>query len=148
VTSKHVGLVIACAGVLFAYQYALVWGIGYALALPLPSGWRASFPTHLSGSLTWLILVHTLAVLIISVPFALLIARFGGPHASAIALAITVVLFAVFSLPPLVEFFSIMPRRMRVVSAFDQIKLILVLPLLVWLMRKLPSNNPWRGRDA
>ena len=140
-TSKHVVLVIACAGLLFAYQYALVLGTGYALALPPPSGWRASFPTHLSGSLTWLILVHTFAVLIVSVPFALLIARFGGPRAPVIALAITAALFALFSLPPFIEFFGIMSPRTRVVTAFDQIKLILVLPVLVWLMRKLPSNN-------
>jgi hypothetical protein len=144
-TGKRIILFIACAGLLCAYQYALVWGIAHALALPPPSGWRALFPTHLSGSLTWLIVVHTLAVLIVSVPFALLITRFGGPHAPVIALAITGALFAVFSLPPLIEFFGIMSPRVRVVSAFDQIKLILMLPLLVWLMRKLPSNNRSRG---
>jgi len=144
-TGKRIVLLIACVGLLYAYQYALVWGVGHALALPPPSGWRASFPTRLSGSLTWLIVVHTLAVLIVSVPFALLIARFGGPQAPVIALGITGALFAVFSLPPLIEFFGILSSRVRVVSVFDQIKLILVLPLLVWLMRKLPSNNRWRG---
>jgi hypothetical protein len=146
VTGKRIVLLIACAGLLFfAYQYALVWGTGHALALSIPAAWSASFPSRLSGTLTWMILVHTLAVLVVSVPFALLIARFGGPHAPVIALAITAALFAVFSLPPLIEFFGTMPPRMRVVNVLDQIKLILMLPLLVLLMRKLPSNNRSRG---
>jgi hypothetical protein len=145
VTVKRVVLIIACAGLLYAYQYALVWGTGHALALSIPSAWSASFPNRLSGTLTWMILVHTLAVLIVSVPFALLIARFDGPHAPAIALVITGTLFVFLSLPPLIEFFTTLPMRQRVVTGFDQIKLILVLPLLVWLMRKLPSNNRCSG---
>ena len=144
-TRKRIVLLIACAGLLYAYQYALVLGVGHALALSIPAAWSASFPSRVSGTLTWIILVHTLAVLVVSVPFAVLIARFGGTHAPAIALAITAGLFAIFSLPPLIEFFGIMSPRTRVVTAFDQIKLILVLPLLVLLMRKLPSNNRWRG---
>ena len=144
-TSKRIVLVIACAGLLFAYQFALAWGTGHALALSIPSAWSASFPSRLSGTLTWMILVHTLEVLIVSVPSALLITRFGGPHAVAAALAITIGMFAVFSLPPLIEFFGTMAPRTRVVSVLDQIKLILMLPLLVLLMRKLPSNNSWRG---
>ena len=144
-TGKRIVLLIACVGLLYAYQYALVWGVGHALALSIPSAWSASFPSRLSGALTWIHLVHTLAVLTVSVPFAVLIARFGGPHAPAIALAITVGLFAVFSLPPLIEYFGAMSPRARVVSVFDQFKLILMLPLLVLLMRKLPSNNRWRG---
>ena len=138
-------LLIAVVGLLYIYNYALVWGIGHAMALPIPSGWRSSFPTRLSGTLTRMILVHTLAVAIISVPFALLIARFGGRLAPVIALAMTLTLFAVFSLPPLIAYFGTFPTRMKVVTGFDQIKLILVLPLLVALIRKLPSNNRWRG---
>jgi hypothetical protein len=144
-TSKRIVLLIACIGLLYAYHYALVWGTGHALTLPIPSAWRASFPTRLSGTLTWMILVHTLAVLIVSIPFALFIARFGGRPAPAIALAFTVVFFAIFSLPALIEFFGTLPIRQRIVTGLDQIKLILVLPLLVWLMRKLPSNNRWTG---
>jgi hypothetical protein len=140
-TRRGIVLLIACAGLLYAYQFALVWGIGYAMGLPRPLAWISFFPSRLSGALTWLILVHSLAVLIISVPFAFLIARFGGPHGPAIALTFTLVLFVLFWLPSLTGFFDIMRMRVRVVTGFDQIKLILVLPLLVWLMRKLPSNN-------
>jgi hypothetical protein len=148
VTLKRLVLVIACAGLLYIYLYALVWGTGHASALPIPSSWLRLFPTRLSGTLTWMILVHTLAVATISVPFAWVIARFGGRRAPLVALAMTVTLIILFSLPPLITFFGTFPTRMKVVSAFDQIKLLGMLPLLVWLIGKLPSNNRWSGCDA
>jgi fucose permease len=144
-TGKRIALLIACAGLICAYQYALVWGIRHALALPIPSAWLSVFPTRISGTLTWAVLIHIVAILIVSVPFALLIARFGGPRAPVVALAITVILFFVFWLPPLIQHFGITPSRTLVVSAFDYLKLFLVLPILVWLVRKLPSNNRWSG---
>ena len=144
-TGKRILFLIACAGLLYAYQYALVWTTGHALALTIPPVWSASFESRLSGTLSWMIVVHTLAVLVVSMPFALLIARFGGPHAPAIALAFTVGLFAVFSLPGLIEYFGTMSARARVVTVFDQIKLILILPLMVLLIVRLPSNLRWSG---
>jgi hypothetical protein len=145
VTRTRIVLLIAFIGLLYIYNYAMVWGIGHAMALPIPAGWRSSFPTRLSGTLTWMILAHTLAVVAISVPFALVIARFGGRLAPVVALAMTLILFALFSLGPLIEYFGTLPTRTKVVTGFDQIKLVLVLPLMVWLIRKLPSNNRWRG---
>jgi hypothetical protein len=143
VRGKRIVLLIALIGLLYAYEYALAWGIGHALALPIPSGWRGSFPTRLSGTLSWIILMHTLAVVFVSIPFALLLERFGGARAPLVALALTVTLFLVFSLVPAIAFFGTLPSRTKLVTAFDYSKLVLVLPLLVWLIRKLPSNNRW-----
>jgi hypothetical protein len=52
------------------------------------------------------------------------------------------------SLPGLVRFFATMSPRVQVITAFDNLKLLLVLPLLVLLIRRLPSNNRWRDREA
>ncbi len=144
-TGKRIVLLLALIGLAYVYEYALVWAIGHAQALPIPSGWRGFFPTRLSGTLTWIIVIHTLAVVIISIPFALILARFGGPRAPLVALAMTVALFSLFSLLPAIVFFGTLPTRTKLVTAFDYTKLVLVLPLLVWLIRKLPSNNHWRG---
>ena len=139
-TGKRLVLLIASVGVLYFYEQALAWGTGHALALSRPLDWGTLFPTHLSAVLTWMILIHTTAVLLISVPFALLIAEFGGPRAPVVALVMTLVLVAVTSLPAWITYSDLMPARTKVITAFDNIKLLAILPALVWLMGKLPST--------
>ena len=131
---------VACLGLLCAYGYALMWVFGYEAALPMPRRW------------TWfsMILADTLTLILVSVPVAALVARFGGRHATAIALVMTVVLFAVTEAHTLAQdvgAFARSPHATNMLSmlAFGYIRLIAVLPLLVWLFRKLPSNTRWRG---
>ena len=139
-------IVVACVGLLCLYVYALVWLVGYAAGLGPPNGWRDLFPSRVSGSLSWLILVNTVAMVLVSIPVALLVARFAGRRATTVALLMSLALFVVLGVPSLVtDFGTIMTPRIRLVTAFDYIKLVGILPLLVWLLRKLPSNNRWRG---
>jgi hypothetical protein len=79
-------------------------------------------------------------VLVVSVPFAYLIQRLYGRYGPAVALAMTLTLFVVFALPAL-RYLSDSPTRLKVVTIFDQIKLVGVLPVLVWVLGKLPSNH-------
>jgi heme/copper-type cytochrome/quinol oxidase subunit 3 len=137
---RQLFLAVACFGLLSAYGYALIWVFGYEAALPMPRQW-----TRL-----WMILADTLTLILVSVPVAALVARFGGRHATAVALAMTVVLFAVTVVPTLPEDVGEFARaahaaNMLAMYAFGQIRLIAALPLLVWLFCKLPSNNRWRG---
>jgi hypothetical protein len=141
-------LVVLITGValFWVYNTVLVWTIGHAMALPQPRHWAGLFANRLSGVLTWMILVHTAAIVVASSPFAFLIAHFYGRRAAGFALLITVVTFALFSLPSLLAYFRTFSTRMQLITVFDNLKLLLVLPALVLLMRKLPSNNRWSGR--
>jgi hypothetical protein len=138
-------VLLTCVVLFWVYNSILVWTIGYALALPQPSQWSELFPSRLSGVLAWMQLAHTAAIVVASVPFAFLIAHFYGRRAAGLALLITVLTFALFSLPSLVAYFATYTPRMRVITVFDNLKLLFVLPALVWLMRRLPSNNRWGG---
>jgi hypothetical protein len=131
---------------LWVYSNILVWAIGHAMALPQPSQWGGLFPTRLSATLSWMQLIHTAAILAISVPFAFLISHFYGRRGVWVALGITAVLFALFSLPSLVRFSATLSPRVQIITAFDNLKLLLVLPLLVLLMNRLTSSYRWRGR--
>jgi hypothetical protein len=52
----------------------------------------------------------------------------------------TLTLFVVFALPAL-RYLADSPTRLKVVTIFDQIKLVGVLPVLVWVLGKLPSDQ-------
>jgi hypothetical protein len=138
-------LVVIALVVLYGYSFVLVAGIGYALAQPHPAWWDSMFSARGNAALTWMVLCHSLAVLIVSVPFAYLIQRLYGRYGPAVALAMTLALFAAFALPALIGYFGDSPPRFKVVTIFDQIKLVGVLPVLVWAFSKLPSNNRSRG---
>ena len=138
-------VLVSCIALFWVYNPVLTWTIGHALALPQPSVWSEVFPSRLSGVLTWMRLAHTAAIVVASVPFAFLIAHFYGRRAAGLALLITGASVALFSLPALVEYFATFSPRMRVITVFDNLKLLFVLPALVWLMRGLPSNNRWSG---
>ena len=125
---------------LYLYSFFLVAGIGYALAQPHPGWWESMFSTRGHATLTWMVLCHSVAVLVVSVPFAYLIQRLYGRYGPAVALAMTLTLFVVFALPAL-RYLSDSPTRLKVVTIFDQIKLVGVLPVLVWVLGKLASDQ-------
>ncbi len=138
-------VVATSIALLLLYSNILTWTIGYAMALPEPSQWAGLFPTRVSGVLTWMQLAHTTALLAASIPFAFFVAHFYGRRGVWVALGITAALLTWISLPGLVQAFATSSPRDQVITAFDNLKLLLVLPLLVLLFRRLPSNNRWRG---
>jgi hypothetical protein len=138
-------LVVIALAVLCLYSFLLIRGIGYALAQPQPAWWNSLFSSRGHAALTWMVLCHSVTVLIVSVPFAYVIQRLYGRYAPAVALAMTLALFVAFALPALIGHFGDSPTRFKVVTIFDQIKLVGALPVLVWALSKLPSNNRWSG---
>ena len=145
---KQLLLAGACLGLLCAYYYALTLVEGYAAALPIPPRWIAFFPSRVVGFLSLSVLFDTAALVLVSLPVAVLLARFGG--ATAVALIMTTALFVVTVVPSLIENFNRgalagFHTPWRLYMAFGCLEFIAVLPLLVWLLRRLPSNNRWRG---
>ena len=147
---KQLLLAGACLGLLCAYYYALTLVEGYAAALPIAPRWIAFFPSRVVGFLSLSVLFDTAALVLVSLPVAVLLARFGGRRATAVALIMTTALFVVTVVPSLIENLNRgalagFHTPWRLFMAFGCLELIAVLPLLVWLLRRLPSNNRWRG---
>jgi hypothetical protein len=146
---KQLLIAVACLGLLCAYGYALMWVEGYYAALPIPQWWFAFFSSRAHGLLTFGVLFDPLVLILVSLPFAVLLARFGGRRATVVALTMSTALFVVTVAPSLVGdigrgAYAGFPAPWRVYFAFGYLEAIAVLPLLVWLFRKLLSNN-WRG---
>jgi len=147
---KQLFLAVACFGLFCAYGFALMLVEGYEAALPIPPRWIAFFPSRNVGFLSLSVLYDTVVLVLVGLPVALLLARFGGRRATPVALIMTTVLFAVIIVPSLVEdirrgALAGFHTLWRSYMAFAYLEFIVVLPLLVWLLRKLPSNNRWRG---
>ena len=134
-------LLVAVVGLVYLYIPALAVVLGYEAGVVIPVWWLSLFPGRLSGTLTWMILWHTIVVLVVSVPFAWLIARFYKSRAVHVAFALTLFSVILMDVPIFPKLVDATPVRMKLTIAFDLIKLIGTLPLLVWLLRKLPSNN-------
>jgi hypothetical protein len=129
---RRVLLAIAALIVLYLYSFCLVAAFGYALSRAPPPFWGHLFTTAGGAALTWMVACHTAALLAVSLPVAYLIHRLYGTLAPAVAFTMTLVLFLGFALPALWVSFAGSPPRFKVVTVFDQIKLLVSLPLMAW----------------
>jgi hypothetical protein len=139
---RRLTLVVLTVALGWLYWSLLVAAIGFAAALPVSGLWLSLFPTRQAALLTWMVTVHTLAILLVSIPFGFLIQWMWGRRGVVVALAITLAVFSL-QLPYIGELFRGQPLRFQIVAAFDQLKLLGVLPFAVWLISLLPSNFRW-----
>jgi hypothetical protein len=130
---KRITLVLVPLLLAWMYTWVVPAVIVYTLALPTPSWWDPLFPSLLGAVMTWTITLHTFAVLIASLPFAITIQILYGRAGVWIALALTITVYCWTSLPFVVDSFGPSPVREKVVAMLDAAKLVGILPLLVWL---------------
>jgi hypothetical protein len=142
---RPVVLVIAPFAIFALYLVALAHVIRFAAVQPTPRWWIAMFPTWRSASLTWLLCVHAAAVAFASLPFAWVVSRLYGRFAVYVSGVIAVVVWGVLEAPLAVEVTKNPRFFLKGMWLADTLQFLLILPALVWLLRKLPSNNRWRG---
>ena len=123
------------------YFKILVVTIGVASAQAPPLWWIHLFTSHMSAMITWIVVCHTTAVLIVALPFAYTIARLFRRVGVLLALGITIALYAIDPLPAVLAYFQMYSTHTRIIMLFDAVKLVGILPGLVWLFSRLPSNN-------
>jgi hypothetical protein len=137
---NRIMLVVFAVDLAWLYIWVVPVATIYATALSIPSWWGPLFPSRSIGILTWLVTVHTFAVLFSSLPFALAIDFLYGRKGVRVALTISVVVYSLTTLPSVVSFFGTSPLRLKVVTLFDAAKLVGCLPALAWGISALPSN--------
>jgi hypothetical protein len=138
--TKRIVLVVLALGLAWLYMWVVTTTIAYAASQPSPPGWGALFNSRGSEVLAWLVFVHTLAVLLASLPFAFAIERLYGRVGVWVALALTVAVYSATLAPFVVGAFAANPVRLKVVNLIDAVTLVGFLPALVWVFGMLPSN--------
>ena len=138
---RRIILGIAAFGLLYLYLLALVYAIGIAAARPTPRWWLGIFSAHSGAILSWLLISHFAVVLIASLLFALFIVRVFGRLSILVAIAFALVIWAIFDAPLAVEAFRSTGFFSKGMWLADTVQIVGVLPALVLLLRRLPSNN-------
>ena len=133
-------LPILAALVLFElYEISLVYGIASPIGILDPPWWDTMFSSRGNAILVWLSFHHTLAVFLVSVPFACVLRLLYGRLGVAVALAMSC-LGVLLYMHSAFSGFAHSPVRHQVVTILDQIKLVGTLPLVTWASGKLPSS--------
>jgi len=128
-------------GLAWLYAKALIITIGVAVAQPTPPWWSSIFTSHVISVIVWIVTCHTMAVLIVALPFSYVIARLYGRAGVLLALTLTVALYVFDPLPAVLAYFQTDSTRMKFITLFDAVKLLGILPGLVWVIGRLTSNN-------
>jgi hypothetical protein len=140
---QRVILAVAAVPIAYVYLLALTYATGFAISVFPPRWWLAAFPSSGTAVLSWVSFAHTLAVVVVSVPFAWVIGRLYGRLSLYVAIAVGVVIWLLFETPAVIDL--VRSPRFRSFWFADTLVFVLALPSLVWLLGKLPSNNRWRG---
>jgi hypothetical protein len=129
---------------------AVAIALGYWLALryvePASSNFGAPmwfsgiFPSLKSGTLTWLLLWRFIAVAVVSLPFAIALARAlpAGAIFASIAIAFIVAVAMKGTLVIRLNYFDLALQLQVLLSFFE---ILVVLPGMGYVLRRLSSNN-------
>ncbi len=124
------------------YFHLLVYLIGWMASHHWPSWWFNVFPNRHVGAVMWLVTLHTGAVLLAALPLgvaAVIIARKKAVLLGLIAGSLATIVAVAPSLAP-----TIWPTAWSSHPVFfvtDQIKLVVAIPFIAWVLRGAFSNN-------
>ena len=140
---------LAALALAAGYFYLLIYIIGWMFAHHWPSWWFDVFPSRHVGAVMWLVALHTAAVLVAALPIgiaAVMIARKKAVLLGLIAALLATMAAVAPSLAP-----NIWPIvwSSPVFFVTDQIKLIVAVPFVAWVILRATSNNRFeRSRAA
>jgi hypothetical protein len=138
---RRIILGIAAFGLLYLYLLALVYAIGLAAAWPTPRWWVGAFSAHRGAILSWLLISHLAVVVIVSLLFAWIIVRVYGRLSIAVSIVFALVIWGLFDAPLTLDAFRGDGFFSKGIWLADTVQFIGALPVLVLLLRRLPSNN-------
>jgi MFS family permease len=140
---------LAALALAAAYFYLLIYIIGWMSAHHWPTWWFDVFPSRHVGAVMWLVTLHTAAVLLAALPIGIAAVIIGRRRAVLLAL----VAAALATLGSIAPSFAptIWPNVWSHPLFFvtDQIKLVVAVPFIAWVLRAASSNNRFeRSRGA
>jgi hypothetical protein len=140
-------LLLTIAAVMLAALYAvtIVTVMGFVAALAIPKWWLQPLPYWRASVLAWIFLTDLATVLLVSLPFAWVVTRLYGRAAVAVGFVIVAVVWGALVVPSITASFEPPGAFLKVAWLVSSAEYLATLPILVWLLQRLPSNNRWRG---
>ena len=145
---RQIILGIAAIGLLYFYLLALVYASGVMAAQPVPSWWLGIFSARHGAILPWLLISHLVVVLLVSLAFASVIARFYGRLSVRVSIAISLVIWGLVEAPLGIDAFRSHDFFSKGIWLADTVQYVAALPALVLLLRSLSSNNSSSDRGS
>ncbi len=125
-----------------AYFYLLVYLVGWMSVHQRPGWWLGAFPTRYVAAITWLIVLHTAAVLCAALPVAVAAVVLARQKAVQLGLVAAVLATAAAIIPSLSStIWPIIWNSHPVLFVTDQIKIVVAVPFIDWVLRSASSNN-------
>jgi hypothetical protein len=143
-------LLLTIAAVMLAALYAvtIVTVMGFVAALAVPRWWPQALPSWRASVLAWTFLADFATVLFVSLPFAWVVTRFYGRAAVPAGFVIVVLVWGALVVPSMTDSLEGPEAFLRVSWLVSSLEYLATLPILVWLLQRLPSNNRSKGPDA
>jgi hypothetical protein len=114
----------------------------------LPAWWATLWPSRASGTVAWFQFLNVSGSLAAAFPVALLATLRVANQKLRVALAIGAITTLAVLVPMALEPAAHRPAPswpLWINNTTLLLSLLLAVPLLLWLMLALPSNNRWRG---
>jgi hypothetical protein len=137
--SRKIVLGALALGIVGLYSYLLVIAFGYAAALSTPSWWRDALGHGRAAFWMWDLPLDLFVTAVVSVPFALLIARCYRRTWLLVALLAAGIL-AVWNVGDLVKIWPQITGPFVGFLLLGVVSQLAVLPVLTWLAHKLLSS--------
>jgi hypothetical protein len=140
--SARIRVSLAAVVLAVAYYFLLVFIIGWLHATHWPVWWFGAIPSRHIAAVTWVVSLHTIAVLCAAFPVAVaavLITRDKAVQLGAVIGVLATALAIAPSLSPAV--WPIIWHSQPVFFITDHIKIAAAVPLLAWVLRRASSNN-------
>jgi hypothetical protein len=132
------------------HYYSLVFLVGWTSVHERPAWWLGLFPTRHLAVIAWLVTLHTAAVLLTALPVAVATVVIARREAVLLGLTVAVLATVVAVAPAFTS--AVWPLIWDSHPVFfitDQIKLIVAVPVIAWVLRAASSNNRFeRSRAA
>jgi hypothetical protein len=138
-------LTAVAAGLVVLYLVAFVYMVAFVAIQPTPVWWQNGFGTDRSAQLAWLFSFHAAGVVLVSIPFAFVIARVYRRFGVLVACVVTLVVWGTIDASLMADALKGAAFGARGFWIADSVELLGSLPALVWIMQRLPSNHRWRG---
>ncbi len=141
---------LTAAALAGAYFYLLVYLVGWMSVHQRPGWWLGVFPTRYVAAITWLVVLHAAAVLCAALPVAVAAVVLARPRVVQLGFVAAVLATAAAVLPSLSStIWPIIWNSHPIFFVTDQIKLVVAVPFIAWVLRSASSNNRFeRSRVA
>lgn len=140
-TRRNIALCLVATGVAALYVLIYLSVEGYVAAMAVPRWWLEALPSWRTSALIWIFVSDYVAIVLISLPFAWLLGRLYGRFGTVAAFAVAVLAWGTLAVPPMMGFFQAPGAFLKVAWLVSTAELLVTLPILVWVLQRLPSNN-------